>query len=493
MPRYRPHSLDSMSPHMPRADAMRAALSERPLVARTYADRTALDSLRRRLAATEQWASRLDAAVPARLMVAATLDPPEIARVFEDLASTCRAAAPPAAGAVPSDDPAIWSTQPDSEAARADRLIHVLELLAEHVGGCWAWVPSRNPVSVDGLVEEDVVWELEYSPPPEDLLEVIGSRGVLADATLQESILQDRHLSHSADVHRTVVRLAESAILDLREKAFESSDLYGTQDIRAALIARGEGLVRIHDDFVSVASDIEAAVHDSFDSARVTWARLHERLVSCFDEWAEQVLPATPLDRHKRQAVKRDMPRWVGYVSQYALLLRGNAASLELLRMIGYVKEACRALGSVVAAMRDERGPSSSTSSNFRVHLDQLLVSRGMEHRWRDTFGGRSAGVGRLVAEVVGETGQQRPVPQRDLLPIAQAYGLVTARTASSQADGMEALLVRMQLCGLAAKIPVDVFRASRGNARVAAQQRIHLARDWWFNPLGKVLSARRR
>jgi hypothetical protein len=204
-------------------------------------------------------------------------------------------------------------------------------------------VPSRNPVGPDGDVDEDVAWELEYAPPPASLLEVIGSRGVLEEATLEESMLDDSHAADSERVHRAVLRLAGYAVDELQQRAFAASGRFGTQAIRTALGPEQQDLFRLHDDLTAIVSEIQVASRDVDGSSRGGWASLHNRLVVGFDAWIDQVLPAIPLDRHRRQAVKRDMPRTGGYVAQYALLLRGNAASLELLRMVGYLKQACRA------------------------------------------------------------------------------------------------------------------------------------------------------
>lgn len=492
MPRTDSQGLRNISADVPRKDAMREALGERPLVTRVYGDGLALERLRQRLRATEQWASRLDASVPTRLMVAATISPRDIADVFDDLAAACHEAAPPATKVAPSIDIEAWSTKPASDATRADRLIHVLSLLGEHVAGCWSWVPSMSPVGPDGVIDEDVAWELEYSPPPTNLLEVIGSRGVLEGATLQEAMLDDQHLARSSRIHSDVLRLAASAIDELQEKAFATHGRFGTQDISMVLETRGMDVVRIHNDLASVVSDIQAATREEGGSSRWAWARLHERLVTGFDIWIDRVLPATPLDRIKRQSVKRDMPRWVGYVAQYSLLLRGNAASHELLRMVGYVKHVCRALGEVIDAMLGNVQPSANNHAD-RVRRDGLLVSKDTEERWRQMLGTKARGIGRLIATVVGEVGQQGAVPQRELLRMADAAALLTAQAASSRAGCMEALLLRMQLCGLAVKIPVAVFRESTGGARGAAERRrIHVARDWWLNPLGAVLSSKR-
>jgi hypothetical protein len=493
MPRHPAQDLRKVSEGAKREVAMLEALAERPLIARVYGDGVTLASLRQRLTATEQWASRLDVAVPTRLMVAATIELPAIAAILDDLALACREAAPPATDVPPSTDYEVWKVKPASNAARADRLIHAISLLGEHVAGCWSSVPSRNPVRADGDVEEDVEWELEYSPPPTNLVEVIGSNGVLASATLEESMLEDRHVADSPRIHREVLRLTGDAVDELQQKAFATGGRFGTQAIRTALGPEHQDLLRLHDDLMASVSDIQVASRDAGGSPRGGWASLHDRLVTGFDAWIDQVLPAIPLDRHRRQAVKRDLPRTVGYVAQYALLLRGNAASLELLRMVGYLKQACRVLGDVIDAMLGGVKPAAGGHAT-RVRLDSLLVSRDIEERWRQALGARAEGAGRLIAEVVGETGQQRPVPQRELLRIADEAGLLTAQAQSSRAAWIEALLLQMQLCGLAVKIPVGVFRESAGNGRGATPRRQqHVAREWWLNPLGVVLSGQPR
>lgn len=425
-------------------------------------------------------------------MVAATIDPREIAAVFDDLAAAFDEAAPPAADVPPSSNIGVWGTMPASDAAKADRLMHAISLLGEHVGGCWSWVPSRNPEGPDGTFDEDVAWELEYSPPPASLLEVIGSRGVLDEATLKESLLDDSHMADSSGVHLDVLRLVASAVDELQRKAFSTSGRFGTQVIRTALSSRGEEVLRVHDDLAAVVSDIQQAAQEQDGSSRGAWVGLHDRLVTGFDIWIERVLPAIPLDRVRRQAVKRDMPRWVGYVAQYALLLRGNAASLELLRMVGYVKHACRALGKVIDTMVGD-STSASHSPGDRFELDSKLVSRAMESRWGRMLGTRAEGVGQLAAQVVGPAGQTKPVQQQKLLDIAAAEGLITPQAHSARAASMEAVLLRMQLCGLAAKVPVAAFREGGRSGRGSTPRRsAHAARDWWINPLGVVLSSPR-
>jgi hypothetical protein len=494
MPRYGSQGLHNVTGEASRASLLGDALREQPLIARDYSNRGALRKLRLRLAAAEDWGERLIAAVPTQLMVAATLDPRALAAVFDELAMDCHTAAPPASGKGPSRDIRSWKSTPDSARARADRLIHALTLLGEHVAGCWTWVPSQNTVQADGAVDDDLAWELEYSPPPASLLEVIGSRGVLEKAALQEYKLPEQHFAVASRIQKKVQLLAKSATEDLREKAFTSRVLRDGQDVGTALRERGDDLIRVHEGLVSAVSAIHSAAQHSDDHSCARWMNHHERLVSRFDDWIGSVLPAMPVDRGKRQSLKRDMRGWVGYVAQYALLLRGNAASLELVRMVHYMKHICSALGESLDSMQAGGPRSPEVARGTRMRLDRALVSRDTERSWREQLSTSAAGVGRLIAKVVGDNGQTSAIAQRDLLQAASKAGIVTARATSSKKDQVEAVLVNMQLCGLAAKVPVAVFRKETiKSPRTGPRRKIHAARDWWLNPLGTVLSSRRR
>jgi hypothetical protein len=422
-------------------------------------------------------------------MIAAAIDPREVAEVFEHLAAECHRAAPPRKDRKPSSDIARLQSPPKFTEDRADRLIHSLSLLGEHVGGTWSWVPGRNPVNPDGVIDDAVPWETEVASPPSELLEVIGSRGAIMDRASADVTLQDEHPLIARAIHEKVRRLARSAVEELWTRFSGRTADAVLRNADASLREHGEDLARIHADFLKVIDDVRRAVQD-VDSPRTGWSREYDRLMRVFTAWIDAVPAHLPMDRVKRQAFKRDMSVAVAQVTQHVHLLRGNAELLLLLRLVAFVKSASQELRITLAKVQPGIDRSPQVGRSVRMKFDRTLVSKTVEERWRKALGTKARGVGRLIQSIVGAKGQAKPIQRSVLLKSFVRAKLVTAKSEKSRADAVDALLVQMQLAGLAVKIPAAAFRDGKGRSpRTGPRKRAHVGRAWLFNPLGAVLA----
>jgi len=243
MPRHNSNRLESLSLRLDPTTAVERVLQEYPFLPRTYANVTGLASLRQRLQAMEQWAGRITANVPAKLMAAALLDPHRLAGVFEEIVEACGRAAPKRGGTPPSINADEWRNV-DSAEARADRLMYCLGRLGDYVGGNWAYI-ACNPTAEFG---PEGPWELEYNPPAVEVEMLVHG--------LQRQGQPDRQRMDANDAadlaYRKLRRLMSSAIEDLQEKLTRGVAGLTMSDVSVSLASQGGDVLSVHEELVSL-------------------------------------------------------------------------------------------------------------------------------------------------------------------------------------------------------------------------------------------------
>lgn len=503
MPLYPNNSLGSK---VSRESLIGATLSDRPVVVRNYYYREALVALVQRLQAAEEWARGLNASPVVTMLVAAALEPRNLAYVFDHLGDACHAAAPPnpekpvpSDGAPPnpkqpepSDRAKAWLTEPPSHHKALDRLVHVMFLLGEHVSGSWTWEPPYHAINSDGSLDESIPWEPEYVPPPDDVAALISElRLVRAD--------EDDWTLFRNEV---VSAYGKLRLLTLSAAADASNKIAGVMVRGDEVGAEGpptpnrERTQARHERLVALINEIGTGAEGDSELATSWWRQICEQLIDASEAWMSDVPPTIPVRNEVRQAIRRNVGGWLGYVSQYAGLLMGNAGAFELVRMTRYLVGICKRMQKILKAEHVTAPRSQQVCDEVRATYCRAVVSASVEDRWRLRMGEDAEKVGRMIIDIVGKCGQPVALKKASLVAVADRAGLLTATTKKSREEAVGALLVRMQGCGLAAAVPVTVFqkfgkKTPRNNAR--ARRSRHSARDWWFNPLGAVLAEPKR
>lgn len=486
MPRHPSNRLETLGQAASRKSLVTAALHDAPLVGRSYGDASALAGLRHLLHAAATWAGRIDASVPARLMVAGLLLPELLARIADHIAEECHRAAPPKVGSVPSRDYEAWKSQARSEADEADKLIHILTQLGEHVVGSWRAVPTD--VGPAGVAEESP-YELEYEPPSEAIAEIIVTSKLVDETVLASACAAEEKLNS------TKVRLlAASASHELDSRLNSPGATVPMRSVASLLQREHAEVLAVHIAFIGTLEEIRAATRENETRTRSWWREKHAQLIARFAVWSEQVPPLLEMSRQSRQGYKRNLNGWVAYVSQYTMLMSGNAAAYELVKMITHLRKLCARLVVLIDRMspgppRIDAVPTDVSALHYK--FDRMLVPDSLSRYWHAMLRGDAQRAGKLIALIVGDGGQSAAVTQKQLITVAGDAGILTARTKSSREGELTQLLIRMQNCGLVAKVPVSTFRENDDaqTTRTSSRRHIHVARDWWFNPLGSSLA----
>lgn len=469
-----------------------------------------------------------------------------VAGVCAALAKRCAEAAPPfAPPRRPSEvDVASWvrPISPKGHELRLDHLIHALQYLPEHLAGLWFMEPPRHAVRHDGSVDESVPLEFAFSEPPDDtgaLIEALGLSG-------EGMISWDLFVQDSNGRFDQVRQAAREAVTDAKQKlsaallaahgqgeAAGGSDTGAVphvvhSDLMAALdeiTAALENELRIGDDGLRqtepstlepddspedvddapgrtmpssprlesrwrAAAEKPKPVEQGLATLRSWWESINQRVLRLSDEWVDQIPASLAIDRVKRQALKRDVQAWLGYVVQYTNLLRGNAGGYEFLRMTEYLAAICKKISESLQQIGVRATPSGLVATQVRNHFNQIVVPIEIERRWRHHLGPDAEGVGRMIAEIGDGIGHSQSLMLQQVIAIATGAGLVTAASEVSKRDATLLLLVKMQRLGLAARMPVPLFPTeSQSEVRRHARKRSHDGRQWWFNPLGAVLA----
>lgn len=489
MPRYPGQGLDSLASKASQESLVSASLSESPLRIRSLSHSNRLTGFGARLAAAESWVARLDASTQTRLMVAASARPPEIASVFDYLEAACNAAAPITANSDPQESALGWLQPAASNRSEVQRLMHLLGLLGDYVTGSWRMVPSG--IGVDGTRDDDEL-TVDYSPPSEALGAIIATRALVAtEASLYPAFADD------ADrLHTKMRRLAGSASGDLHARLTGTDATIPMSRIEQHLRAHHRPLLDTHRRFITAVNEVRRAMTEHDERAPYWWQRAQHELAATYSEWAEHVLAVVEMTSTARQAYRRDLKGWMGYMMQYVVLLQGNASAYELIRMLTYLRAICEKLQHRLHRLIPVAGDDQARrlAKAVRRDLDRVLVSPDLERQWRIALGDRAKGVGQLIDGIVGKRGQTKALTRMELLDMPACRDLISANTERASADALDSLLVQMQSQGLAAKIPARLFRRIDAHTpRTGVRRRIHVARDWWFNPLGTVLVERRR
>lgn len=489
MPRYPKNSLDWLATKVSQESLVRASLHESPLRVRNLSLTDRLTALGARLAAAESWTARLDASTQTRLLVAASARPPEIAAVFDYLEAACSAAAPIRANCPAVSSEAGWLLTEAGDLSDIQRLMHLLGQVGAYVTGNWRMVPSG--FDLDGPHDDDSL-TVEYTPPSEELGAIVATRALVAnEPSLYPTFADDADRCHDHLRH-----LAASASRDLQSRLTGTDAPFPMSLIERHLRAHHRPLLETHQRFLAAVNDVQRAMTDHDERARSWWQRAQLELETGYSQWAEHVLAVVEISSTARQAYRRDLRAWMGYVMQYVVLLQGNASAYELTRMLTYMRAICENLTGrlhrLVPVANDEQ--ARRLAKTVRRDLDRVLVSPDLERKWRHALDDRAKGVGRLINDVVGKRGQVKAITRSELLDMPTCQELLSAKTERARADALDSLLVQMQSHGLAVKVPARLFR--RGDARAprtGVRRRMHVARDWWFNPLGTVLAERRR
>ena len=358
--------------------------------------------------------------------------------------------------------------------------------------GCWTWQPPGHAINPDGSLDESIPWELEYCPPPDDVGELIATLRLRQDKENSWARFSD----DAARTYRKLQRLAVSAVADASSNLTDvvvPGDAVGFQ---GSAVPHTEAARARHEQLVAVIAEIGRSAEGDSELAAGWWRQVHDELVDASWSWMAEVPPTLSVGNVGRQAIKKKASGWVGYVLQYAGLLRGNAAAFELVQMTSYLIGICSTMQVKLKAEQVTAPRSQRICDEVRAAYCRALVSASVEDRWRRRMGDEAEKVGAMIIEIVGHRGQLVALKKESLVAAADRAGLVTATTKKSRDEAVGALLVRMQGCGLAACMPVTVFRkfdmnTPRNNAK--ARRCIHAARDWWFNPLGAVLAAPKR
>lgn len=489
MPRHPGQGLEFIASTPSRESLVIASLYKSPLRIRSLSHSSRLTALGARLAAAESWVARLDASTQTRLMVAASARPPEIASVFDYLEAACNVAAPIQTNSRPEASELGWLQPAASKRSEVQRLMHLLGLLGEHVTGNWSMVPSG--VGVDGTHDDDD-WTVDYSPPPEPHGALVATRALVAkEASLYPAFSNDADLFHAQ-----LRKLAGSASVDLQARLTGADATVSMTQVERHLRAHHHSLLETHRRFMATVNDVRRAMTAHDERATYWWQRAECELAKGYSDWLEQVLAVLEMTSTARQAYRRDLRVWMGYLMQYVVLLQGNASAYELTRMLTYLRAICEKLQHqlhwVAPVATDEQ--ARRFAKTVRRDLDRVLVSPDLEKKWRHALGDQAKGVGQLIDRVVGKRGQAKAITRSELLDMPACQELLSAKTERARADALDSLLVQMQSNGLAVKVPARLFRLAGAHApRTGVRRRMHVARDWWFNPLGTVLAERRR
>lgn len=486
MPRYKNNSLESVAASANIGARRSEVLREAPVRERDLGDRAGLVGLGGYLLAARAWARQLAQTTQARLMIAATLRPVEVARVFDHLLGKCDSAARPL-----SVEEAKSGQPPRAEAAAAEadvqRIMHLLEVLGEYVTGSWYWVPIGTGDGDDG---DEMKQELEYAEPADGVTALVESREILR--TSKSFVLS---ANEASEIRATLLMLAVSASQDVQETFSESPQAFGAPAIEQYLDDHHGELLESHRGFVMRIREVRDAVMNPERYAASDWRNAHHCLVDSYAGWISGVPAVLGMSHVNRQAYKRGLISKLGYLSQYAFLLQGNHASYELTRMIdvidGLTLKLTNALCAIGAA--HERGwGDSSFLADVGAQLDRLLVPEDVEQRWRDGLGAHAELAGRLIVNILESGAHEQGLLQSSLMELPACQEGLTAKTSRSRKDALENLLSKMQVHGLACKIPARAFRIDDGRkVRTGARKNPHVGRQWWFNPLGAVLVQR--
>lgn len=490
MPRYAGNRIGS---EVSKESLIGATLRDRPVVSRNYYADADMVGLLQRLQAAEEWARGLNAAPEVTMLVAAALEPRNVAHVFDDLGAACHEAAPPNQNQpVPSDRAKAWLSEPVSHHKALDRLVHVMFLLGEHLSGSWTWAPPHHAINPDGSLDESIPWEPEYVPPPDDVAELISALGLVRAEEDSWTLFKN----NAVRAYRTLRLLASSAVADASNKivgVMVRGDEVGAEGPPAPNSERNRAR---HERLVALINEIGTGAEGDSELATRWWRQICEQLGEEFDAWMVEVPPTLPVGNVNRQSIKKKVSNWVGYVLQYAGLLTGNAAAFELVRLTKYLAGVSDKIKMTLKAEHVTAPRSQQVCDEVRAAYCRAIVSASVEERWRRRMGKDAEKVGRMIMGIVGPRGQPKALKKESLVAAADRAGLLTATEGKSRYEAVDALLVRMQACGLAARVPVTFFRSIDNDTprNIAKARRcIHAARDWWFNPLGAVLAEPRR
>jgi len=484
MPRYNSNRLESLTLRLDPTAAIEHVLRDYPFTPRTYANVAGLASLRQRLQAMEQWAGRITAKVPAKLMAAALLDPHRLAGVFEEIVEACGRAAPKRGGTLPSINADEWHNV-DSPEARADRLMYCLGLLGDYVGGNWAYI-ACNPNAEFG---PEGPWELEYNPPAVEVEMLV--RG------LQRQGQPDRQRMDANDAadlaYRKLRRLMSSAIEDLQEKLTRGIAGVTMSDVSISLASQGGDVLSVHEELVSLVEQMRAATQPDAEPRGSWWSNAGRQLASGVGKWLDEVPARLVVDRHARQRLKRDVKAAFGLALQYAQLMRGNQASYQLVRMIDNLLWICRNLGECIDELTsnaDLAGPTDAYNQMIAVTCCRVIVPQEVERYWRQVLGNNAKTAGAVVRQVVGVNGQTSPVQLEALRRAASgAVGVLGEQRGGVSPEAISRALESMQRLGLAMRLPSNAFQRVGDSPRTGLRRRLHDGRSWWFNPLAIILA----
>ena len=494
MPRNKKQSLENIEPRANRESLLNAALMDRPLVERSYGDRDGLWRLRLKLEAIRLWAWRLKSASPTQLLVAGSLRPNLIAQFFDQVAQDCHTVAPPRPGRSAQRTAREWSSpqpppQDDSAVVAAlraivtiDRLIYRIGLLGECVVGSFTWVPAI--AGPDGTEGEDVRWELEYSPVAPEVEEIVNERELLEGNSGARYRAED-----SCSENLAVIRLHAANAVDAVSVAVQGTVAgLSFPTIRLMLGDQHESALRVHEAFLTSIKDAGATAREETATASGAWRHLHANVTAHFRDWLVTVVPALGIERHQRQRLKRDMKTLVGYVAQYASLLRANAASLELSKAVHIMTALCSRLGNAIEkTMPSEYRCDITDELQATVCLacSRAMVSDEDERAWRQRLGEHAGAAGRLIAQLTSGDGQTKACKHSD---VARVANLVWEQSESrGGAARLDVLLDAMQEVGLAVRVPAKFL--VRKKKRSGERRQEHVGRVWWFNPLGEILA----
>lgn len=466
-----------------------ATLRDRPPVVRNYHDDAAMFGLLQRLQAAEEWAQGLNAAPEVAMLVAASLEPRNVAYVFDDLGAACHEAAPPnQEQPAPPDRVRAWLAEPPSHHKALDRIVHATFCLGEHLGGSWTWEPPHHAINPDGSLDDAIPWELEYVPPPDNIAELISVLGLVRADEDSWTLFKD----DAVRAYGKLRPMALSAVADARHGmagVMAQGDEVGAEGPPAP---NSERAMARHDRLVALINEIGTGAEGDAELATSWWRQIRDQLGEEFGAWMAEVPPALPVGNVNRQSIKKKARNWVGYVLQYAGLLTGNAAAFELVRMTRHLVGICARMRKTLKAIGVTAPRSQQVCDEVRAAYCRAMVSASVEDRWRRRMGEDAGKVGQMIIEIVGPRGQVESLQKEALVNAAADARLLTATERKSREEAVDALLVRMQGCGLAARVPVTAFRRIDRNTprnNMKARKSAHAARDWWFNPLGAVLA----
>ena len=213
--------------------------------------------------------------------------------------------------------------------------------------------------------------------------------------------------------------------------------------------------------------------------------------------------------RERRASKQIQLTRRVGFVVQYAALMRGNARLRSIAAQIMYLRDICEQIATILGSSDEiPKGSPQKRSKMLPVlaAYDRQVLEAGAEARWQRTLGEHAEAMGRFVESLVTPahrgSGQSIPWTKGQILDLFRADWPGAKKLTPGSLDDLvvNKCLGPLQRLGLAAQIPEDLWsRAAAwdaahrqgGDSKPTKPLRTHISKKWIVCPLAALLASR--